>query len=72
VFRVAAGRFLAAPLWQRVDDELQAQQALATRLGAENASLRASARDPDGVGWRLLGVLVLMTLGAGVAMGAAL
>lgn len=60
-----AGRFMDEPTWLAVDAEFHRLQDAETRLGAENASLRDTAKDWQ-PGWKLLAV----TFAAGIVGGA--
>jgi hypothetical protein len=71
-FRVPPGRFTEQSRWIALDSEMRRLQGAEIVLTAENRSLRESAAEPDGVGWRLFGVVVLLALGGGFVAGAAL
>jgi hypothetical protein len=61
---LAPGRYLPEPVWLALDGEARRLQDAETRLGAENRSLRESARPRYGTA-----ALVLGALAAGIAVG---
>ena len=58
--RIPPGRYLAEPLWLRLDTEVRRLQDAETRLAAENKSLRDA---PGGRGW-VWGLVIGLATGA--------
>lgn len=63
--RVPPGRFVDEPRWSLLDAELRRLQTVETRITAENAELRKTAKS-----WRPGWKILASTLIAGVALGA--
>jgi len=62
------GYFLEEPDYDRLDVEMRRLQDAETRLGAENRSLRDSAKDSDALGWKFWTTVVIGAFGAGIAV----
>lgn len=69
VLALPPGYYVPEPAWDALDAEVRRLQDAETRLAAENASLRASAKERPPGGW---GVAALVTgaLAAGITLGA--
>lgn len=67
VLDLPPGYYLSEPAFDKLDAELRRAQDAETRLGAENKSLRASARSA-GFGFRTVAVIVAGAFAGGIAI----